>query len=309
MTTLRPKDIDISKIKFGDVKKLDSGAKVCYVQHNNERLTVQLPVMNLPYGLSSFTNDDTKDTKYDLTVSFGGMDENEKIKTFYDKMKEIEERVISQGVEKKANWFPSMKGDSKGDPRIIVENFFTEIVKPYKEKNPKTQEYVLSDKYPPSMKIKLPFNKKTDSFEITCHDMDTSEEVEFNKIKNSLKGAKAQLVIQLTGIWIAAGKFGCSWKVIMGRFRLTQRNKVNYLPDSDVEEKEDEKEEEDKDSTLEDDANTATKDVKQSKKDSEDEEEDDEEDEQIGIVDSDDDEDIPPPVTKKGPAKSGSKKK
>lgn len=305
MTTLRPKDIDVSNIKFGDVKKLDSGAKVCYVQHNNERLTVQLPVMTLPYGLSSFTSDDTKDTKYDLTVSFGGMDDNDKIKTFYNKMKEIEERVITHGVEKRSNLFPSMKGDTKGDPRIIVENFFTEIVKPYKEKNPKTQEYVESNKYPPSMKIKLPFNKKTNGFDITCHDMDTSEEVEFDKIKNSLKGAKAQLVIQLTGIWIAAGKFGCSWKVIMGKFKLTPRNKVNYLPDSDADDNENEKEEEDKDSTLEDDAITATNDVKQPKKDSEDEEE----DEEVGVVESDSEDDAPPAKTKKTPTKSGSKKK
>lgn len=304
MTTLRPKDISVSDIKFHEVKKLDSGAKVSYVQHKNERLTVQLPVMTLPYGLSSFTNEETKDTKYDLTVSFGGMDENEKIKTFYDKMKEIEERVITQGVEKRSNWFPSMKGDSKGDPRIIVENFFTEIVKPYKEKNPKTQEYVLSDKYPPTMKIKLPFNKKSESFDITCHDMDSGEEIEFDKIKNGLKGSKAQLVIQLTGIWIAAGKFGCSWKVIMGRFKLSQRNKVNYLPDSDIEDYE---KEEDKDSTLEEDAITATKDVK-TKKDSEDEEDEEDEDNTVGVVESDDDDDIPPAPVKKS-TKGNSKKK
>ena len=306
MTTLRPKDIDVSKIKFNEVKKLDSGAKVSYINYDNEKLTIQLPITKLPYGLSSFTNEDS--TSHSLTVSFGGMDDNDKIKLFYMKIKEIEKHVIGQGVKNASKWFTlKTKSDNPEVISTFVEEMFTEVAKPYRDKNTKE----ISDKYPPTMKIKLPYNGKSKNFEIVCHDMDSNEELKFEEIKDSLKGAKAQLVIQLTGIWISAGKFGCSWKILMGKFRLSKMEKMVYLSDSDAE-----KEEvviEDKDTSLEEEALQVSKESKEVKKEvinSDDEEEDDDESstQKVEAVTTDDEEDDmpPPPVKTK---KAGGKKK
>lgn len=301
MPTLRPSDINVSDIKFHEVKKLDSGAKVSYVNYNGERLTFQTPVVNLPYGLSSFTNEESKDTKYDLTISFGGMDENPKVKTLYNKMKEIERCVIDKGVEKNSTWFTmKTKNDNPEIMKNLVEEMFTDIVRSYRDKTTKE----ISDKYPPTMKFKLPYNAKTQKFDITCHDMDTNEELDFNDIKHNLKGAKVQLIGQLTGIWISAGKFGCSLKVVMGKFRLSQMKKLNFLPDSDIENDE---EEEDKDSTLEEEAVSLVKDMKIAKKeakkvvkDSDDEEEEDDGPVEIKDDSEEDDDDMPPPPKKTG---------
>ena len=314
MTTLRPKDIDVSKIKFNEVKKLDSGAKVSYINYDNEKMTIQLPITKLPYGLSSFVNEDNKEaTSHSITVSFGGMDDNDKIKIFYMKMKEIEKHVITQGVKNASKWFTlKTKSDNPEVISTFVEEMFTEVAKPYRDKNTKE----ISDKYPPTMKIKLPYNAKNKNFEIVCHDMDTNEELKFEDIKDSLKGAKAQLVIQLTGIWISAGKFGCSWKILMGKFRLSEMKKMVYLSDSDAEKEETSTEE--KDSTLEEDARMASNEAKETKKEekkvvvnSDDDEEDDDDSstQKVEVVTSDDEEedDVPPPPTK-GKKGAGKKK-
>lgn len=288
MTTIRAKDIDTNKITFSEVKKLDSGAKVSYINYNNDKLTIQTPVMSLPYGLSSFTNEDTKDTKYDLTVSFGNMNENEKIKQFHDKMIELQKCVIEKAIQKENEWF-TLKSAKKDQIPALVENMFCEFVKSYYDKEKKE----FTDKYPPTMKVKLPYNKKDNTYGIVCHNMDTNEEMVFNDIKNNLKGARAQLIIQLTGIWISAGKFGCSWKVIMGKFRLSQMKKAVYLSDSDVEEEEKE-EEDDKDLTLEEEAMTKSKEGKKAEEEVIDSEE---EDNVVSVEESDED-DMPPPPAK-----------
>jgi hypothetical protein len=61
------------------------------------------------------------------------------------------------------------------------------------------------------------------------------EEIDFKTIMRSLKGAKARLIIQLSSIWIAGGRFGCIWKVVRGRFEVTKPTAVDFIEDSDVE--------------------------------------------------------------------------
>ena len=62
-----------------------------------------------------------------------------------------------------------------------------------------------------------------------------NEELDFQSIMKNLKGAKTQLIVQLTGIWFAGGKYGCSWKIVSGKFQLHQNSKVAFIEDSDTE--------------------------------------------------------------------------
>ena len=62
-----------------------------------------------------------------------------------------------------------------------------------------------------------------------------NEDLDFQSIIKNLKGAKTQLIVQLTGIWFAGGKYGCSWKIVSGKFQLHQNSKVAFIEDSDTE--------------------------------------------------------------------------
>ena len=227
------KNVDVNKLRYSELRTLASGAKTVYVNYGSEKLTIQTPILHLPYGLGepyeakdggASANDKYK--KYDLTMSFRNLDENPKIKIFHDKLKEIETKIIDDAFANRLSWF---KDDFDGN-KSFVSKLFTPIVKV--DKDPNTGKTV--GKYPPTFKAKLPYDNATNTFTFDAYDMENSE-LEFDKIMKNLKGAKTQLIVQLTGIWFAGGKYGCSWKIISSKFQLQQTTKMTFIQDSDAE--------------------------------------------------------------------------
>jgi hypothetical protein len=107
---------------------------------------------------------------------------------------------------------------------------FTPIVKHDKDKI--TGEY--ANKYPPTLKAKIPYNSLENKFDFDCYDMDNNE-TNFHDILANLKGGKAQFIIQLSGIWFSAGMFGCSWKIVSAKFQQLNTSKLTFVVDSDDE--------------------------------------------------------------------------
>jgi hypothetical protein len=191
--------------------------------------------MSLPYGLGvPFENKDavktdiamSTDKKFDLTLSFRGMEDNPKIKSFHDKLKEIEAKIIDDAFINRVAWF---QDDYDGN-KSFVARLFTPIIKIDKDK----ATGKLVGKYPPTFKAKLPYNTKDDTFAFDCYDMENNE-LDFASIMKKLKSAKIQGIIQLTGLWFAGGKYGCSWKFNSVKFQLAQSYKMTFLEDSDTE--------------------------------------------------------------------------
>jgi hypothetical protein len=212
---------------------MKSGAKSVYINYNGNKVNLQTPLLNIPYGVNDnmqfIKKDESRkdeERKYDITVSFKGMDENPKIKQFHDKMKELEEKIIDDAFANRLAWF---KNNFSGN-KDVVSNMFTPIVKHDKDKQ--TGEY--ANKYPPTFKAKIPFNSLESKFEFDCYDMDNNE-INFNDILANLKGGKAQFIIQLNGIWFSAGMFGCSWKIVSSKFQQINTSKLTFVADSDDE--------------------------------------------------------------------------
>jgi hypothetical protein len=251
---LLPKNVEISKLKYSEVKTLSSGSKSVYVNYATGKLRIQTPVLFMPYGIGegyedkSVKNPEVKkniDKKYDLTVSFKGHDENPKILAFLEKMREIEQEIIDKAFDYRLEWF---KDDYDGN-KAFVARMFSQMIKV--DKDPKTGKPV--GKYPPTLKVKVPYDGLNDKFKFDCYDMENNE-IEFTNIISKLKGGKTQLIIELTGIWMAGGKYGCTWKIVSSKFQLSQSNKMAFIEDSDTEKKdaeeEDEEEEEEDEPSL-----------------------------------------------------------
>lgn len=243
-----PKNVDVTKLKYAEVKTLASGSKSIYVNYGTQKLRIQTPVMHMPYGIGEGFEDKTAkkvevkkntDKKYDITLSFKGADENPKINIFLEKMRELENEIIDKAFENREAWF---KDDFDGN-KAFVARLFSPIIKLDKDKN--TGKIV--GKYPPTTRVKIPYDGVNDKFTFDAFDMENNEIV-FQDIISKLKGGKTQLIIELTGIWIAGGKYGCTWKVISGKFQLSMNNKMAFIEDSDTEkavkEEDDEEEEE-----------------------------------------------------------------
>jgi hypothetical protein len=243
MNVLLAKNFDTTKLKYSELKVMKSGAKSVYINYNGNKVNLQTPVLTIPYGVNDnmqfIKKDDNRkdeERKYDVTVSFKGMDENPKIKQFHDKMKELENKIIDDAFANRLVWFKNNYGGNKD----VVANMFTPIVKHDKDKL--TGEY--ANKYPPTFKAKIPYNSFENKFEFDCYDMENNE-TNFNDILANLKGGKAQFIIQLSGIWFSAGMFGCSWKIVSAKFQQINTSKITFVADSDDDNANDDDDDED----------------------------------------------------------------
>ena len=290
-----PKNIDVNKLRYSELRSLSSGAKTVYVNYGAEKLTMQTPVLSIPYGIGVpfVAKEDAKngnvaaENKYDLTLSFRGMDENPKIKTFHDKLKEIENKIVDDAFTNRIAWF---KDDFDGN-KAFVSKLFSPIIKVDKDKE--TGKVV--GKYPPTFKAKLPFDNKTNDFSFDSYDMDNNE-LEFASIMNKLKGAKAQLIVQLTGIWFAGGKYGCSWKIISAKFQLHQNSKITWIDDSDTENVVADEDEEDDDDVIDSEALRNLPNINTTVVEEDDDDEEEEEEEELSEDEASEEHVAEPPV-------------
>ena len=46
-----PKNVDVSKLKYSEIRTLASGSKSIYVNYGAQKLRIQTPVMYMPYGI------------------------------------------------------------------------------------------------------------------------------------------------------------------------------------------------------------------------------------------------------------------
>jgi len=323
MNVLLPKQFNVDKIKYSEMKIMKSGAKSVYLNYQGSKINIQTPVLSIPYGVNDntqFIKDDPKRKdearKYDITASFKGMDENPKLQAFHDKFIELENKICEDASKNSVAWFKKNFEGNKG----AIENMFSPIVR--RDKDKETGMY--ADKYPPNFKAKLPYNSLEDKFEFDAYDMDNNE-IDFKDYVANLKGGKAQFIIQLNGLWFSAGMFGCSWKIISAKFQKVNTSKITFVKDSDEENVADDEDDEDIDVDTEVIAKTIVSDsVKDNKKikqvvaspakeeeeeeDEDEEEEDEENDEEEEEDEKDEEQPEPEPEPEPEPVKKAVKK-
>lgn len=196
---LLPKDFDVSAITYGVPRTNENGGKSIYLSLHKSPIVIQTPEMFAPFGKQEWSND--KGTiKYTLDLSFKSIESRETLKTFYEKMNELDEKLIDDGVVNSFDWLKK-----KGASREVVQALYTRLIRQPIDKN--TGEIVT--KYPPTFKLTLPW--KDGAFQCEVYDAKRNQ-VDLNTLET--KGARVTAIIQCLGIWVAAGKYGCTWKVL-----------------------------------------------------------------------------------------------
>jgi hypothetical protein len=202
-----PSSLNVANVSYSAPRTLDNGGRAIYMNLNRSPIVIQTPEMVAPYGVSNWNDDGKGPDKYTLDLSFKGKEIREKLNEFFEKMVALDKKLVQDGVDNSMTWLK--KKISSAD---VVEALYTPIVKYAKDKS--TGE--ITDKYPPSMKLKLPFINGV----FQCEVYDTKrKQVNLKELidNGSLKGAKVTAIIQCQGIWVAGGKYGCSWKVLQMR--------------------------------------------------------------------------------------------
>lgn len=278
-----PAALDVQKIHYGTPRTLDNGGKSIYLSFNKAPIILQTPEMVAPFGMTKWDNDKGI-TKYTLDLSFKGMDARENLQTFFNKMNELDDKLIDDGVANSFEWLKK-----KNVSREVVRELYTKLVKFPIDKA--TGE--ISTKYPPTFKLTIPF--KDGSFQCDVYD---AQKKLVNLSQIETKGARVTAIIQCLGIWVAAGKFGCTWKVL--QMRVSPPASIKGYAFKEVENDKADKDVDESDSDDEDPVDTAELlhhapvDIAAKKDESEDEDD---------VVESSDEEDeleakAPPPVKK-----------
>lgn len=199
---LLPKQVDLSNLTFGTPKTLDNGGKSIYVGLNNKPFIVQTPEMEAPFGMTTWNGDKTESSKSTVELSFKGKDSNKSIEHFYTMLNNMDTKLVEEGMNNSAAWFKK-----KYNTTEVVEALYTHMLKHYKDKE--TGE--VSDKYPPKFRLSIPVKDN----KIVCPVYNKDKEM--MDVSDIEKGSKVTAIIQCLGIWVAGGKFGCSWKVVQLR--------------------------------------------------------------------------------------------
>jgi len=195
MGVLTISTFEVANIRFGNVKtgKAFSNVEVGCCKDSKEKLYLQTPQMRVPFPARAF------DDKYNFCIAFDllpELEDTESIEIFLTKMRALESAILTEAVEKSADWF----GEKKSLEQV------TAMFKPCVS-NP-------SQVYAPYMTLKLGYPYKDPVTTTNFYDEDGEDTPDPNPEELIVRGTFARCIVLCKGIWIRGGiQFGVTWQV------------------------------------------------------------------------------------------------
>ena len=233
--TFTADEIDVSQIRYSELKKLDSGAKIAYVNYGTEginSINVQTPEMTFPFDSKMFDGSG----KYTCLPSLVGEDS----KVFHAKMNEIDNKIKEDAKKNSQAWF-----GKKSISNEMIEDKFVPVIRKYKD--PESGEF--TDKYPDKLAFKVV--KKDDGFECKFYDenrkkINVNDQSKENFVAADTlmaKGCSVMCILKCNGLWFSSVGFGCSWKAVQMKVKLPESLEEYAFRDDDDESVDDSDEE------------------------------------------------------------------
>jgi len=215
---IKVSDVDMSKISMSKPRKLDFGGSMIFINYDGgiQSLYVETPELYIPFDIQYFSDSD-ENGKYNVKVSFKDMDDNLKLKAFYDKLSEMDNFIKEKAYENTVSWFKGKKS------KEVIDSLYSSMIKIHMD--PETGEP--SGRFPDSFGFKVV--KKNKKIECSIYDKnnvnfdinhETDDPIDIEKI--IVKGSKIKTVLKCNGIWIANGKFGCTWRAEQIRVKIPE---------------------------------------------------------------------------------------
>ena len=202
----KPQNVDVSKMSFSAVKALPSGAKIIYLNYDGAPLYVQTPELSVPFDSGTYYPDNDSSGKYAVKVSMDGHQTNEPMKKFYQMLQDMDTKVMSSGVENSLAWFKK-----KSLSEDIAKELYNDMVKVSVD----SETGEPNGKWAPTFGFKIV--KRDGKVLCDCYDSDKNELILSGTDAVDLesmfkKGTKVKMILKCNGLWIASGKFGCTWR-------------------------------------------------------------------------------------------------
>ena len=194
-----PSQFDVSKLSFGEIKSLQSGAKSVNMTYAGGPLIMQLSNVDLPYGLNA--DDKFGPVKYSVNLSLNGFDSKPKTKEIFDVLEAVDNRVVKESIEK--NWLrkPGMTSEIMKQMKL-----YKPTVKFSEDANTGARK-----PYPPTVKVSL--RQRNGKFETTFYDVDKKEIRDVPIEDLIVKRMCVSALVECTGVWVSSVGCGLSWKL------------------------------------------------------------------------------------------------
>jgi hypothetical protein len=204
---------DINKVTISQPKVLPggNGAKMAYLNYGDggRPLVLQTPSLPSPFGLNVF--DGPNGPKYDVNLALRGYQENPKVKALFNALSALDKYMIDYGQKNSKALFKAEMS------REIVAHSYSPSVKFGKDKEGNQTPY------PPNLKLQLRRKRDSEDFECQFYDGKSKSDPRAAPLKGIPleemlpKKVEVTALMQCTGVWFAAGKFGLSWKAVQIR--------------------------------------------------------------------------------------------
>ena len=185
----------------------------------------------MPFDPSYFA-DNENSGKYSVKFSMKDLDGNRNMKDIHTWATEMDSMLLQKASENSQSWFRKAKLSDE-----TLKELYTPMVKV--STDPETGEP--NGKYPDSFAFKI--NKRDGKFKDfsiydankVVFDVDGTTDNPTDITKLIVKGALIKVVLKCNGIWVANGKFGCTWKAEQVRVKVPEGGLRDFAIMSDSE--------------------------------------------------------------------------
>jgi hypothetical protein len=240
MSIIKAINLDLNKVSFSDVKTDNHGRKMVYVNYNGGKIMVQTPKMYVPNGIKRWRKKDATDNKddsFEMELSFGGEDKEDKnsveIREFHRKLEEFDSLVKNNIMSRSKEWL----GKPKVSMETIEDAYYAPSVKIPTDKDGNVLEY------PSRVRAKLDRERDSDSDNFTGRFLSNKRfktpVLMFDDSKNQLdlneqnfesvvpKGSQVVCVLELVYLSITT-KVSAKWKLVQAKVSKNQQSITGY---------------------------------------------------------------------------------
>ena len=195
------KDFEPSTVKeSSNVRHLDTGGKMVWLSHTSSQpdagsgpIILQTSQMRSPNGIRGWENEGAP-TKYsmELVLDPAGIE--------YKKLLEFDQKILDIACNTKNKWI-------KKASKEVLDALYNPTVRVPRDKE--TDE--VTDKWPVTFKLTIPQRDGAFVCELWDNKRKMIDVGEFIK-SGSGRNCLVTVIAQCTGIWVAGGKFGTTWK-------------------------------------------------------------------------------------------------
>lgn len=216
------KNLDNSKLTFGNVLPGKQGGKVLFPKYGESSLCIQLPKMMIPFAASDYQGNQ----KFSINFSFDN--ENPQHMQVLKNLKDLDRKIITEASKNSVEWF-----GKKRSVELVEENYQSQLKVPSEEK------------YSTRIKASVPMSRDKETFECSVVNM-SGEKVNLtpeNISKELTSKSVGTAILECVGIWIVQNSLTLKWKLIKMKYsKFQSKQDLEFEEDSEDEEEEDEEE-------------------------------------------------------------------